>query len=88
MMPSRRSITAALATAAALLPSAAIAQSAAEIDKALEDAHAKFTSLAEGKNADYIPALAKVPSKLFGIALVTPDGKVYTTGDADALFSI
>jgi glutaminase len=30
----------------------------------------KFKSLQEGKNADYIPALAKVDPNLFGIALV------------------
>ena len=44
-------------------------------------AYAKFKDDSEGKNADYIPALAKVDPKLFGIALVTVDGKVYTAGD-------
>jgi glutaminase len=44
-------------------------------------AYAKFKALTEGKNADYIPALAKVDPNLFGIALVTVDGKVYTAGD-------
>ena len=33
------------------------------------------------KTGDYIPALAKVPSNLFGIALVTVDGEVHTAGD-------
>ena len=60
----------------------------AEIDRVLKAAHEKFQGVAEGKNADYIPALAKVPSKLFGIALVTTDGKLHAVGDADALFSI
>jgi glutaminase len=78
----------ALATPVALLPASAIAQSGADVDRALKEAHGKFASLTEGKNADYIPALAKVPSKLFGIAVVTPDGKVHTAGDSDALFSI
>ena len=59
-----------------------------EIDAALTAAHAKYKGLAEGKNADYIPALAKVPSTLFGIALVTTDGQVHTVGDVDQLFSI
>jgi glutaminase len=63
-------------------------EDAAAIEKALKEAHAKFASVTEGKNADYIPALAKVPSKLFGIALVTTDGKAYSVGDADSLFSI
>ena len=55
---------------------------------ALDQAHAKFENLQEGKNADYIPALAKVDSKIFGIALVTVDGKVYTTGDVTSEVSI
>jgi len=62
--------------------------SKADIEAALEAAHAKYKDLKEGANADYIPALAKVPSTLFGIALVTVDGQVYTVGDVDALFSI
>ena len=61
---------------------------AATIDRVLKEAHAKFAGVTEGANADYIPALAKVPSQLFGIALVTPDGKLYTVGDSDSLFSI
>ena len=64
------------------------AEDAAAIQKALNDAYAKFQGVTEGKNADYIPALAKVDSKLFGIALVTTDGKIYAVGDADSLFSI
>ena len=44
--------------------------------------------LKEGKNADYIPALAKVDPNLFGIALVTADGKVYTAGDVKTEVSI
>ena len=48
----------------------------------------KFKNLKEGKNADYIPALAKVDPNLFGIALVTVDGKVYTAGDVKTEVSI
>jgi glutaminase len=51
-------------------------------------AYEKFKNLQEGKNADYIPALAKVDPKMFGIALVTPDGKVYTAGDTTSEVSI
>ncbi|HKX12161.1 MAG TPA: glutaminase A [bacterium] len=64
------------------------AQDKTQIDAALSQAHSKYKGLKEGKNADYIPALAKVPSHLYGIALVTVDGQVYTTGDVDYLFSI
>lgn len=58
------------------------------INAALEEAYDKYKTLEEGKNADYIPALAKVPSKLYGIALVTADGKTYTVGNIDYPFSI
>lgn len=66
----------------------ATAQTPAEIEAALKAAHAKYQTLKEGKNADYIPALAKVDPNLFGIALVTPDGKVYTVGDIKTEVSI
>ena len=64
------------------------AQTPAEIQAALDAAHAKYQTLEEGKNADYIPALAKVDSNIYGIALVTTDGKVYTTGDIKSEVSI
>ena len=60
----------------------------ADINAALQAAYAKYKDLKEGKNADYIPALAKVDPNIFGIALVTADGKVYTTGDVKSEVSI
>jgi glutaminase len=75
----------ALSAAAA---SAALAQSPAEIQKAVDTAHGKYRELGEGKNADYIPALAKVDPKLFGIAVITADGKVYSAGDVKTEISI
>jgi len=67
---------------------AAPAQTPAEIQAALDAAYAKYKDLQEGKNADYIPALAKVDPKIYGIALVTTDGKVYTAGDVKSEVSI
>ena len=64
------------------------AQTAAEVQQAVDAAYAKFRTLAEGKNADYIPALAKVDPNLFGIAVVTADGKVFTAGDVKTEVSI
>jgi glutaminase len=64
------------------------AQTPAEIEAALKAAYSKYQNLKEGKNADYIPALAKVDPNVFGIALVTPDGKVYTVGDIKTEVSI
>ena len=69
-------------------PAARTQVAAADITAALNDAHAKYRNLKEGKNADYIPALAKVDPNIFGIALVTVDGKVYTAGDIQSQVSM
>ena len=76
------------AIALVLLPISAAAQSPAEIQAALDAAYAKYKNIEEGANADYIPALAKVDSNIYGIALVTADGKVYTAGDVKSEVSI
>jgi glutaminase len=78
----------AMAALAFSLPQTARAQSATTIQQAVNAAFMKFKDLREGKNADYIPALAKVDPQLFGIALVTPDGRVYTAGDTTTEVSI
>jgi glutaminase len=62
--------------------------SAAQIQAALDAAYSQYKDLKEGANADYIPALAKVDSGIYGIALVTVDGKVYTEGDVSSEVSI
>jgi len=82
------SIVAAVAALAILatMPQSVGAQS--DPQAAVNAAYAKFKDLREGKNADYIPALAKVDPNLFGIALVTADGKVYTAGDQTTEVSI
>jgi glutaminase len=77
-----------LAVLGLLVAPAASAQTAAEIQSALDAAHAKYKGIQEGKNADYIPALAKVDPNIYGIALVTADGKVYTAGDIKSEVSI
>ncbi|MBU2871031.1 glutaminase A [Colwellia sp. E2M01] len=59
-----------------------------QIQTVIDEAYNKFSQQNPGKNADYIPALAKVDSAYFGLALVTPDGKIYTKGDVDQSFSI
>jgi glutaminase len=64
------------------------AQAQADVQAAVDAAYNKFKTLQEGKNADYIPALAKVDPNLFGIAVVTTDGKVYTAGDIKTEVSI
>jgi glutaminase len=68
-------------SALAAPPPLVAAQAPGDIQKAVDSAYAKFRNLKEGKNADSIPALTKVDPNLFGIAVVTADGKVYTAGD-------
>lgn len=58
------------------------------IEKALDEAYEKYKGLQEGANADYIPALAKVDSSIYGIALITADGQVYSVGDIKSEVSI
>jgi glutaminase len=84
-----------LSARARLLGIAALAVTACSLgaqptgpQQAVDAAYKKFQTLKEGKNADYIPALAKVNPDLFGIALVTVDGKVFTAGDVKTEVSI
>ncbi|MFH6933723.1 glutaminase A [Flavobacterium sp. YO12] len=58
------------------------------IENTLNEAFNKFKDLKEGKNADYIKELANVDPNIFGIALVTADGAVYTKGDITSMVSI
>ncbi|HQR44711.1 MAG TPA: glutaminase A [Thermoanaerobaculia bacterium] len=88
MNPTKRLAGPAVLLAAALFAPAAPAQTPDEIRKAINAAYEKYKDFKEGANADYIPALAKVDPKIFGIALVTPDGKVYTAGDVTSEVSI
>jgi len=93
---SRRGMMSALAAGAAIatidlgFPSALLALSpkGSQIDAAVKAAYDKYKTLNEGKNADYIPALAQVPSTYFGIAVVGSDGKIHQAGDTTQLFSI
>jgi glutaminase len=59
-----------------------------KIKAALDEAYTKFKDVKDGKNADYIKELASVDPNIFGIALVTTDGTVYTKGDIDSKVSI
>jgi glutaminase len=54
----------------------------------LASAYAEAARETGGKNADYIPFLAGVPSDLFGFALVTVGGEIFEQGDARYEFAI
>jgi glutaminase len=89
-MYKRNAIWGATALLAGWLGGGAQAQNlrAADIEAALDAAYAKYKDLQEGANADYIPALAAVDPSIYGIALVTVDGRVYTAGDITSEVSI
>jgi glutaminase len=64
------------------------APDASTLQRLVDQAHAKYLTERTGKNADYIPYLASVPSNLFGVCIVTAAGQVFTAGDVDYSFSI
>src|SRR3954453_6875089 len=59
-----------------------------QVKAIVNEAYAQYKNDTGGKNADYIPYLAKVDSKLFGVAIVTTDNKSIVLGDIDYSFSI
>jgi len=59
-----------------------------DLQRVVNEAHAKYKDLKDGKNADYIPILTTVPSDLFGVVIATRDGRIYAAGDVDYKFSI
>ncbi|MDE1147704.1 MAG: glutaminase A [Azospirillaceae bacterium] len=58
------------------------------IQQAVDQAYAKFKGVTDGQNASYIPYLAKADPKLYGIAVVTADGRVFKAGDAGHAFPV
>lgn len=91
-----KSVLVATVVASSLLPLPAMAQASRSpvaprrdvVAAVVQEAYDKFKNEARGKNADYIPYLAQVDSKLFGIAIVTTDNQVVTKGDVSYSFSI
>jgi len=54
----------------------------------VSEAYERFKLNSEGRNSDVYPALARVPSQLFGVCVVGTSGSVYEVGDTDHEFSI
>jgi glutaminase len=94
--PQIRAFFAILLIAASLIPLRLAAQESRSpvaprrevVEAVVKEAYEKFRSDTGGKNADYIPYLAQVNSKLFGVAIVTTDNQVLTLGDVNYSFSI
>lgn len=60
-----------------------------DLQAIVDEIHRELTPrLGEGKVADYIPQLAHVDPRKFGIAVAGVDGGVYTAGDCGEPFSI
>jgi glutaminase len=62
--------------------------SVAPMRTTLQELHAKYKSVSDGKVADYIPELALAKPEWFGISVVTVDGETYEAGDHAQPFSI
>ncbi len=58
------------------------------VEQVVEEAHRRYASDRQGQNADVYPALARVPSDLFGVCVVTTKGAIVAAGDSDHGFSI
>jgi len=65
-----------------------VAPARAQVEAVVREAYDKFKNDPGGKNADYIPYLAHVDAKLFGIAIVTTDNQELSMGDTKYAFSI
>lgn len=59
-----------------------------DLQQLIEQLHRQFKDVNEGEIATYIPELAKANPDWFGIAIVTTDGKIYSTGDVNQNFTI
>jgi glutaminase len=58
------------------------------VRRLVEEAHELYAAERGGRNADVYPALARVPSDLFGICVARTDGATIAAGDADYQFAI
>jgi glutaminase len=58
------------------------------VQQLVSDAHRRFKSNTDGQTSQVYPALARVPSDLFGVCVVGTSGSVYAAGDSEHEFSI
>jgi glutaminase len=62
--------------------------SASEVKDLVAEAHARYKANTEGQTSQVYPALARVPSHLFGICVVETSGAIFAVGDAEHAFTI
>ena len=58
------------------------------VQELVSEAQRRFKSNSDGQNSQVYPALARIPSDLFGVCVVGSSGRVYAAGDTDYEFSI
>ena len=58
------------------------------VQELVSEAQRRFKSNSDGQNSQVYPALARIPSDLFGVCVVGTSGRVYAAGDTDYEFSI
>ena len=58
------------------------------VQQLVSEAQRRFKSNSDGQNSQVYPALARIPSDLFGVCVVGTSGRVYAAGDTDYEFSI
>jgi glutaminase len=61
---------------------------AEDVHRVVKNAYELFKTNTDGLNSQVYPALARVPSDLFGICVVGSSGSIYSIGDADFEFTI
>ncbi len=54
----------------------------------VEEAYQRYRTNGDGQNSPVYPALARLPSDLFGICVVGTNGQTYSVGDSDHEFTV
>jgi glutaminase len=54
----------------------------------VHEAHRRFASTSDGSNSQVYPIPARVPERLFGICVVSTNGRVWGAGDIEHEFAI
>ncbi len=62
--------------------------SISQIKEVAQEAYNEVKGSTGGKNADYIPYLANIDSKLFGLSICLMNGQTINIGDTDYRFGI
>lgn len=59
-----------------------------EVRRLVDEAYERYRTNREGENSDVYPALARVPSELFGICVAGAQGDTYEIGDSQYEFTM